>query len=155
VAERSFPQSFFPSRRMLWASYATVPKDLKYAKSHEWLKVEGSIGTVGVTDHAQDSLGEVVFVDLPDVGSVFGKKETFGAVESVKTAGDLYMPAGGEVIEINSQLKESGDVTLVNKDPYGQGWMLKVKLANAAVDTSDLLDAKAYEAHCATEGDHH
>ena len=91
----SFNAAFFSFFR------GTVPKDLRYSKSHEWIRVEGNVGTVGVTDHAQEALGEVVFVDLPETGSVLKKGESFGAVESVKTASDLYLPAGGEVVEVN------------------------------------------------------
>jgi len=118
------------------------PADLKYTKDHEWVKPAGD-GTalVGITHYAQDALGDVVFVDLPEVGASFDQHEEFGTVESVKTVSELNMPAAGEILEVNDTLADHPEA--VNEDPYGKGWMVKVKLAG---DLSDLLDATAYEA---------
>ncbi|GLH72332.1 glycine cleavage system H protein [Geothrix limicola] len=118
------------------------PADLKYTKDHEWLKPAGD-GTalVGITHYAQDALGDVVFVDLPEAGATFAEGEEFGTVESVKTVSELNMPAAGEIVEVNAVLADHPEA--VNEDPYGKGWMVKVKLAG---DLSGLLDAKAYEA---------
>jgi glycine cleavage system H protein len=123
------------------------PADLKYTKDHEWLKPAGD-GTalVGITHYAQDALGDVVFVDLPDVGEAFGAGEEFGTVESVKTVSELNMPAAGEVLEVNANLADHPEA--VNEDPYGKGWMVKVKLTG---DLPGLLDAKTYEALVSAE----
>ena len=118
-----------------------TPSELKYIKSHEWIKIEGDTATIGISDYAQDSLGDVVYVELPDVGASFGAGDAFGAVESVKASSDLYMPAGGEVIEVNTATTEQTD--LVNTDPYGNGWLIKIKLGG---DQGELLDATAYAA---------
>jgi glycine cleavage system H protein len=118
------------------------PADLKYTKDHEWLKPAGD-GTalVGITNYAQDALGDVVFVDLPEVGASFGEGEEFGTVESVKTVSELNMPAAGEILEVNAALADQPEA--VNEDPYGKGWLVKVKLSGGL---ENLLDAKAYEA---------
>lgn len=118
------------------------PADLKYTKDHEWLKPVGD-GTalVGITQYAQDALGDVVFVDLPEVGASFAQGEEFGTVESVKTVSELNMPSAGEVLDVNATLADHPEA--VNEDPYGKGWMVKIKLAG---DLAGLLDAKAYEA---------
>lgn len=123
------------------------PADLKYTKNHEWLKPAGD-GTalVGITHYAQDALGDVVFVDLPDTGDAFGAGEEFGTVESVKTVSELNMPSAGEVLEVNATLADHPEA--VNEDPYGKGWMVKVKLTGAL---AELLDAKAYEALVSAE----
>jgi glycine cleavage system H protein len=118
-----------------------TPSELKYIKSHEWIKIEGDTATIGISDYAQDSLGDLVYVELPDVGASFGAGDAFGAVESVKASSDLYVPAGGEVIEVNTAATEQTD--LVNIDPYGNGWLIKIKLSG---DQGDLLDATAYAA---------
>ena len=118
-----------------------TPSELKYIKSHEWIKIEGDTATIGISDYAQDSLGDVVYVELPDVGTSFAAGDAFGAVESVKASSDLYVPAGGEVIEVNTAATEQTD--LVNTDPYGNGWLIKIKLSG---DQGDLLDATAYAA---------
>lgn len=119
-----------------------TPSELKYIKSHEWIKIEGDTATIGISDYAQDSLGDVVYVELPDVGASFAAGDTFGAVESVKASSDLYVPAGGEVIEINTATTEQTD--LVNTDPYGNGWLIKIKLSG---DQGELLDADTYAAY--------
>jgi glycine cleavage system H protein len=122
---------------------SNVPGDLRYAKSHEWLKLESDgTATVGITDYAQNSLGDITYVQLPKAGAALKAGETFGVVESVKAASDLYAPVAGTVTATNPAL-ESAPETL-NTDPYGQGWMLKLKLANPA-DVSSLLDAAGYQ----------
>ena len=118
-----------------------TPPDLKYAKSHEWARVDGDEVVVGITDYAQDSLGDVVFIELPAVGASFVAGDVFGAIESVKAASDLIMPVAGEVVAVNEGLDD--DQLPVNQDPYGEGWMLRVRPASAL--PSDLLDADAYE----------
>ncbi len=121
----------------------SVPSELKYTASHEWVRIEGDVATIGITDHAQSELGDVVFVDLPTPGRIVQKEESFGVVESVKTASDLYAPVAGEVLETNAVL--SGQSEMVNSDPYGEGWLVKIKLAGPE-EGSDLLDAAGYEA---------
>ena len=121
----------------------SIPADLKYTQDHEWVRVEGDLVVVGVTDFAQGELGDVVFVEIETEGEELGKGETFGTVEAVKTVSDLFMPVGGEVVEVNEALAD--DPELVNKDPYGDGWMIKVKVADAA-ELNELLDADAYKA---------
>lgn len=121
----------------------TFPEDLKYTKDHEWIKVEGDTGTVGITDYAQGELGDVVFVELPPVGKTLKAHDTFGTIEAVKAVSDLYSPISGSVVEINSELEKNPE--LVNKDPYHAGWMIKVKLSDAA-ELGSLLDAAAYKA---------
>ena len=119
---------------------------LKYTENHEWLKIEGDIGTVGITHHAQDALGDVVFVDLPEVGALFAQKETAGVVESVKAAADIYMPVAGEVTEVNETLR--ADPSLANSDPLGAGWFFKVKLSDAS-QLAALMDETSYSAFSA------
>ena len=119
-----------------------IPDDLKYAKSHEWVRVEDGVATVGVTDHAQAELTDVVFVELPDVGRTVGAGEATAVVESVKAASDIYTPVGGEVVEANAAL--SDDPSLVNTDPYGEGWIFKLKVDGSLPD--GLMDAEAYRA---------
>ena len=116
-----------------------VPEELQYTRSHEWVRREGETATVGITDHAQDELGDVVFVDLPEVGATFDAGEAFGAVESVKAVSDLYAPVGGEVVEVNGALEEAPEK--INEDPYGDGWILKLH----AGGEGDLLSAEEYE----------
>jgi len=119
------------------------PADLKYTREHEWIRVEGNVGTVGITAFAQDQLGDVVFVELPPVGAEVKAGQQFGTVESVKTVSDLFAPASGKVIEVNTALEKSPE--LVNQDPYGQGWMIKIELSNPA-ELDGLMDAAAYQA---------
>ena len=119
---------------------------VKYTEDHEWVKIEGNVATVGITVHAQDALGDVVFVDLPAVGSTFAQKETAGVVESVKAAADVYMPLSGEVTEINEALKD--DPSLANSDPMGAGWFFKVKLSNPS-ELEGLMDETSYTAFSA------
>ena len=119
---------------------SNVPAELKYTKSHEWVVVDGDTATVGITDHAQDLLGDMVFIELPDVGSNFSKGDDCAVVESVKAASDVYSPLGGEVIEVNDALADSPES--VNSDPY-QSWLFKLKLSDVS-ELDDLLDASAY-----------
>ncbi len=123
-----------------------IPNDLKYTKDHEWIKIEGDIGTVGITDFAQTELGEIVYVEVDTVGDELAKDDVFGTVEAVKTTSDLFAPMSGEILEINSELDEDdGDNPgAINEDPYGKGWIVKIKLSDPG-EADDLLDAKAYE----------
>lgn len=124
-----------------------IPESLKYTKEHEWIRVEGDVAVVGITDFAQGELGELVYVEVETVGQTVAKDEIFGTVEAVKTTSDLFMPVSGEILEFNSQLDESdGDNPgLINEDPYGAGWIVKVKVTNFD-ELADLLDAAAYAA---------
>ena len=121
---------------------ANVPEGLYYSKDHEWLRVEGETGTVGITDHAQNSLGDVVYVELPKAGESFSAHDTFGSVESVKAVSELFLPVAGEVTEVNESLTDEPEK--VNSDPYGEGWMLRVKLSNRG-EVDSLLSAAEYE----------
>ncbi len=116
-----------------------VPNDLQYTKSHEWVRLEGDVATVGITDHAQSELGDIVFVELPTVGRMLRSGETFGSVESVKTVSDIYAPVAGEVVEVNAALGSQSE--LMNSDPYGGGWLIKVR---ACEGVSGLLSPEAY-----------
>lgn len=120
---------------------------VRYQESHEWARVDGEVMTVGISDYAQDELGDVVFVELPEVGATMKQGDAFGVVESVKAASDLYMPAGGEIVETNEVLKDSPEK--VNEDPFGDGWIVKVKMANAG-QLDSLMDSAAYKTF--TEG---
>lgn len=124
-----------------------TPKNLKYTKDDEWIRLEGEFGFIGITDYAQHELGEITFVDIdPDlVGETLEAEEEFGAVEAVKTTAELLMPVGGEVVEINEALADEENAKLVNSDPYGEGWMIKIKV-NDPAELDNLLDAEAYEA---------
>ena len=119
-----------------------VPSDLRYTKDHEWVRVEGETATIGVTDFAASQLGDVVFVDLPVVGRSVDQFATFGVVESVKAVSDLFAPVSGEVVDVNGNLASKPE--LVNSDPFGEGWMIKVEIGDAS-QISGLLDAAAYE----------
>ena len=118
-----------------------TPTNLQYLKSHEWMLVEGDTATIGITDYAQDSLGAVVYIDMPAVGTVFAAGAEFGVVESVKASSELYLPAGGTVIAVNEAVNDNTDA--INSDPYGTGWMIKIKLDGS---TGDLMDAASYSA---------
>ena len=120
------------------------PADCKYTKEHEWVRVEGDVAVIGITDYAQDSLGDIVFLELPSVGSDIEKEATFGVVESVKAVSDLYAPIGGKVEEINEPLVEEPE--LINEKPYSDGWMIKVKIRDSS-DLDALMDQSAYEAY--------
>ena len=119
-----------------------IPQNLKYTKDHEWIRVEGNEAYVGVTDYAQGELGDIVFIEIETLGEKLAKEEVFGTVEAVKTVSDMFMPVGGEVLEVNPKLEESPEV--VNKDPYGDGWFIKIAIENAA-QLNELLDAAAYK----------
>jgi glycine cleavage system H protein len=121
-----------------------IPADLRYCPSHEWLRLEGDTATVGITDHAQEELTDVVFVELPATGRAVDAGDPTAVVESVKAASDIYAPLGGEVIEVNPEVES--DPSLVNTDPYGKGWIFKLRLKNPA-DAAGLMDAAAYAAH--------
>ena len=118
-----------------------IPEDLKYTKDHEWVRIEGNVATVGVTDFAQSELGDIVFVEIETLDEELEKEEVFGSVEAVKTVSDLFMPIGGTVIEINENIESAPE--LVNSDPYGEGWMIKIEI-NEASDIENLLSAEAY-----------
>ncbi|GAB1345258.1 glycine cleavage system protein GcvH [Cloacibacterium sp. Arc13] len=119
-----------------------TPSELKYTKDHEWVKLEGNVATVGITDFAQSELGDIVFVDVDTVDDDLNAGEVFGSVEAVKTVSDLYLPVSGKVIEFNEELE--GEPELVNTDPYGKGWIVKVELSEGA-DQSELLTAEQYQ----------
>lgn len=119
-----------------------IPENLKYTKDHEWVKIEGDTAIIGITDFAQHELGDIVFVEVDTVGESLDKEETFGTIEAVKTVSDLFMPVGGEVLKFNEELEASPDI--INKDPYNEGWIIKVKIADVA-DIDDLLTAEAYK----------
>ncbi len=116
---------------------------MKYSNDHEWLRVEGDVAVIGITDYAQSQLGDIVFVDVPTVGETIEANEVFGSIEAVKTVSDAFTPVSGEVIEFNEAVE--ADSSLVNKDPYGEGWLVKIKMSNPA-EVDGLLDAAAYEA---------
>jgi glycine cleavage system H protein len=120
-----------------------VPVNLLYTKDHEWLRVEGNIGYVGVTDFAQGELGDIVFIEIETIGEALGKEEVFGTIEAVKTVSDMFMPVSGEILEVNPALEESPE--FVNKDPYGKGWMVKIKISNPA-EINELLSPDKYKA---------
>lgn len=125
-----------------------IPSDLKFTKEHEWLKMDGSIATFGISDYAQEALGDIVFVELPDIGQVLKADEPCAVVESVKAVSDVYAPASGEILEVNETLNESPE--LVNSDPYGEGWIAKIRLAENA-DLSALMNADAYASYLLEE----
>lgn len=127
-----------------------LPSDLKYASSHEWARLEGDIVTVGITDHAQDALGDVVYVELPDVGANVHAGDEAGVVESVKAASDIYSPVSGEVIAINEELVDAPET--INKDPYNDGWFFKVRITDAA-ELENLLSGEDYQSSL-EDGDH-
>lgn len=124
-----------------------VVEGLLYSKDHEWVRVEGSKAYIGITDHAQHALGEIVYVELPEVDEEFAKEDTFGVIESVKAASDAYMPIGGKIVETNTELEDSPQ--LVNQDPY-ENWIIAVEISDAA-ELDDLMDAKGYEKYCDEE----
>jgi glycine cleavage system H protein len=122
------------------------PTQYKYSKEHEWIEVKGDVATVGITDYAQSELGDVVFVEVPAAGTKVTAGKTFGSVESVKAVSEIYAPASGDVVEANGALKDKPEA--INTDPHGTGWLIKMKLANAA-ELGSLMDAAAYEAYIA------
>ena len=120
-----------------------IPTDLKYTKDHEWIKFDDDVATIGITDFAQGELGDIVYVEIETLNDNLNAEDVFGSVEAVKTVSDLFMPVSGEVIEINEELEDNPEI--VNEDPYGSGWMVKVKCDNP-IKSDDLLDAEAYKA---------
>ena len=120
-----------------------IPSNLKYTKEHEWIRVEGEVAYVGITDYAQNELGEIVFIEIETVGDVLAENATFGSVEAVKTVSDLFMPISGEVLEMNAALEDHPE--LVNDDAYGEGWMIKIAISDLT-ELDTLLDASSYEA---------
>ena len=120
----------------------SVPTDLKYAKSHEWVRVAGDTATVGITEHAQAELGDIVYLELPEPGRVLAQDEVFGTVESVKAVSDLYSPVGGEVVDVNSAITDATET--INEDPYGGAWMIRIRMSDTA-ELEELLDAPDYE----------
>ncbi|MBN1107129.1 MAG: glycine cleavage system protein GcvH [Bacteroidales bacterium] len=118
-----------------------VPEELLYTKDHEWIRVDGEYGIIGITDFAQGELGDIVFIEIETLGETLKKEEVFGTIEAVKTVSDLFMPVGGEILEVNPGLEASPE--LVNKDPYGEGWMVKIKLTDQA-ECDNLLTAEKY-----------
>ena len=126
-----------------------IPSDLKYVSSHEWIREEGDgVVTIGVTDHAQDLLGDVVFVELPEVGAEFANGDDIGVVESVKAASDIYAPLSGEIVAVNAELEDAPE--LVNSDPYGDGWFIQLRLSSPE-EMNELLDADGYSEVCEAE----
>jgi glycine cleavage system H protein len=117
-----------------------VPEELQYTRSHEWVRTEDDTATIGITDHAQDELGDIVFVELPEVGATFDAGDSFGTIESVKAVSDLYTPVGGEVVEVNEALNDSPEK--VNEDPYGDGWIMRLRVSD---EGSGFLSASDYE----------
>ena len=120
-----------------------IPENLKYSQDHEWLKVDGEFAFVGISAHAANELGDIVFLDIPSVGETLNKDEVFGSIEAVKTVADLLLPVAGEIVEFNAALE--GEPALVNSDPYGEGWIIKIKMTDLA-QVNDLMDAAAYTA---------
>lgn len=120
-----------------------VPQNLKYTPDHEWIRVEGNFAFIGITDYAQEQLGDIVFVEIETEGETLAHEEVFGTIEAVKTVSDMFMPVSGTVIEINPELESNPEV--VNRDPYGEGWMIKISIQNPS-ELESLMDAAAYEA---------
>jgi len=119
-----------------------IPTNLKYAPSHEWVKVEGNEAFIGITDYAQSQLGDIVFIDIDCEGETLLKNETFGSIEAVKTVADVAMPIGGKVLEVNPDVREASDI--INKDPYGKGWLIKIQISEPS-ELNNLMDAAAYQ----------
>ena len=120
-----------------------IPENLKYSSDHEWIRVEGEVAYVGITDFAQHELGDIVFVDITTEGETLEKGEVFGSIEAVKTVSDVLLPVGGEILEVNTAVGDDGEASLVNNDPYGEGWLVKIKMTDPA-ELDELLDAEAY-----------
>lgn len=121
---------------------SNIPENLRYSKDHEWVSVDGDVASIGITDYAQHSLGDVVYIDMPRVGDSFGTHEAFGSVESVKAVSEIFTPVAGEVVEVNDGLNDTPEA--VNSDPYNAGWMIKIKMANAG-EADAMLSAVEYE----------
>lgn len=121
-----------------------TPNDIKYTKEHEWVLLDGETATIGITDYAQSQLGDIVFVEFPDINSEINQNETFGVIEAVKTVADLFAPVSGEIIEVNSSLEDSPN--FINSDPYGSGWIIKIKI-NDSNEYNGLMSSDDYEEH--------
>lgn len=119
------------------------PENLKYTEDHEWVKLEGNVGTIGVTDHAQGELGDIVYIDIPDPDATVNAGDSFGTIEAVKTVAEMYAPVSGKLVEVNSALNDAPET--VNSDPYGNGWIVKIELSNPT-ELENLMDAAAYKA---------
>jgi glycine cleavage system H protein len=128
---------------------ANIPENLRYSKDHEWVSVNGDTASIGITDYAQSSLGDVVYIDLPRVGDTFGTHEAFGSVESVKAVSEIFTPVAGEVLEVNDGLNDTPEK--VNSDPYGEAWFIKVKMANPG-EADAMLSAVEYEEYLSSQG---
>lgn len=128
----------------------TFPEDLKYSKEHEWLRISGNVATIGISDYAQDQLGEIVFVELPDEGEEFSKDDAFGVVESVKSVNDVYSPVSGHIVEVNDPIVDGPEI--VNEDPYGEGWLVKIEISDTT-ELKGLMTAKQYEAYIKEESE--
>ncbi len=128
------------------------PKDYRYTKEHEWIKVDGANGIIGITDYAQHELGDVVFVEMPTIGAQLKSRQSFGTIESVKAVSEIFSPVGGQVIETNSSLADTPE--LINKDPHGAAWLIKVRLADPQ-EASTLMDSASYEAYIAGQVKEH
>lgn len=126
-----------------------LPPDLKYSKSHEWVRVEGQLATIGITDYAQEQLGDIVYIDLPDTGRIIHQDETFGSVESVKAVSELFSPVSGEIVEVNDELADAPETA--NEDPYTAGWLIIVRMEDTS-ELKDLLSAGEYETFLEEEG---
>ncbi len=124
------------------------PEDFKYSKEHEWVLVEGNVATIGITDYAQDQLGDIVFVELPAIGDKVSKEDAFGVVESVKAVSDIYAPVSGKVLEVNDDLPDNPE--MINEDPYGDGWMIKIEMSDVD-ELQDLMSSTEYEEYVAEE----
>jgi glycine cleavage system H protein len=127
-----------------------LPEDLKYSKEHEWVRVSGNIATIGISDYAQDQLGEIVFVELPDEGEEFEKDDAFGVVESVKSVNDIYAPLSGRIVEVNDPVVDSPEI--VNEDPYAEGWLVKIEISDVK-ELGELMSAKDYAAYIKEESE--
>ena len=127
---------------------ANIPENLRYSKDHEWVSVDGDVASIGITDYAQSSLGDVVYIDLPRVGDRFGTHEAFGSVESVKAVSEIFTPVAGEVVEVNDDLNDSPEK--VNSDPYGDAWFIKVKMENSG-EADAMLSADEYEEYLSSQ----
>jgi glycine cleavage system H protein len=125
-----------------------IPSDLKYSREHEWIRVEGNLATIGITDYAQEELGDIVNVELPDEGDEIHKDEAFGAVESVKASSEVFSPVSGKIVEVNEPLMDAPE--MINEDPYDEGWMVKVELSDSS-ELDELMDAAAYEQYIKEE----
>jgi glycine cleavage system H protein len=153
--KKNFPYIKQNSQKNLYSlNYSNIrfSSGFRYTKDHEWISVEDSIGTVGITNFAQEALGDVVFVQLPEINNFFKKKETLGSVESVKTASDIYSPVSGTVIEVNTELEN--DPSLINKSPLKEGWMVKLKLQDKK-ELEDLMNQEEYDQYCRDEESTH